>query len=144
VSDAPRPAWFTVAAHLVLLVLGMLMGLYSSLLSGRGPGFAGHVFTVGVGIAIVGNVCAVILGRTAVGTVGGITPLAGWLLVVYACSISRPNGSFLLPGSGDLALPTIMFQVLGAIAGAAAMVVKPRRRPISEPSSSDLPDRPSP
>jgi hypothetical protein len=118
----------TATVHLTLFALGVLLGLYSAMLSGRGPRAVEHIFTVGVGIAIVGNVVAVILGRVAGGRFGGITPLVGWLFAVYGCSIARPNGSFLLPGGGDLKVPTLLFQILGALAGAAAIMVKPPRR----------------
>lgn len=113
--------------HLVLLALGMLLGIYGALLSESGPRAAGHVFTWGIGISIVGNVGAGILGRVGAGRPGGITPLVGWLVVAYALSISRPNGSVILAG-GDLLAPTLVFLIAGSLCGAAAAVLAPPRR----------------
>src|SRR5205085_8730888 len=101
--------------------------IYGALLSARGPRVWDHVFSLGVLIAVVGNIAAGILGRIAGGRFGGAVPLIGWLFVAYAVSIARPNGSVLLP-AGDLAVPSVLFQVLGALAGATTAVMKPPRR----------------
>lgn len=117
-----------VFAHVVLLCLGLLLAMYGALLLPRGPRVAGHVLSVGVVVAVVGNVAVAVLGRAAAGRFGGATPLLGWLVVAYACSVGRPNGSVVLPGAGDLAVPALVFLFGGAIAGALGAALKPPRR----------------
>ena len=132
-SVSPRGGTtLTVALHVLFLALGMVLAIYGALLSARGPRALDHAFSVGVLIAIVGNVVAAILARMVLGRWGGITPLIGWLVIAYLLSISRPNGSVLLPG-GDLEGGSLAFQTFGAIAGAIAATLRTPRRWQAEP-----------
>jgi hypothetical protein len=125
------------AANVILLALGVLLGIYGALLVPHGPRVGGHVLSVGVLLAVVGNAAAGLLGTRIAGRFGGLTPLIGWLVVALAFSSSRPNGSVILPGSGDLAVPALLFLLLGALAGAVAAALGSARRP-----ALAAPDRP--
>ncbi len=127
-----------VVAHALLVALGLLLAIYGAFLVPRGPRAGGHVLSVGVAIALVGNALAGWLGGCAAGRLGGVSPFAGWLIGVLALSASRPSGSVVLPGSGDLEADVIAFNIVGALSGAvvaAAMtgrgVTGRRRRPSS-------------
>jgi hypothetical protein len=127
-SVSPRGGTaLTAALHVLFFALGMVLAIYGALLSARGPRVLDHAFSLGVLIAIVGNVAAAILARMALGRWGGITPLIGWLMIAYLLSISRPNGSVLLPG-GDLQGGSLAFQTVGAIAGAITATLRTPRR----------------
>jgi hypothetical protein len=117
----------TITIHVIFFALGMLLAVYGAMLSARAPRLWDHLFSLGVLVAVVGNAAVAVLGRMAIGKWGGATPLVGWLLIAYLVSITRPNGSFLLAG-GDLQVPSLLFQVGGAVAGAVAATLKPPRR----------------
>jgi len=122
----PMALPLAVATQLVLFALGALLAIYGALLVPRGPRFGGTVLSLGVLIAIVGNVAGPWLGRAVAGRLGGIAPAGGWLLAALALATSRPAGSVILPGGGDLALPALLFLVLGVIAGAVGAATGPR------------------
>ena len=108
---------------LVLLALGMLLGIYGSLLIPRGPRAGGHLLSVSVLVAVAGNLTAGLLARTAAGRWGPMAPLVGWLAVVVAFSTASADGSVIYPGGGDLAVSALLFQVLGAVAASIPVVV---------------------
>jgi hypothetical protein len=112
--------WLLALAYLLLVALGVLLGLYGAFLVPRGPRVDGHVLSVGVLVAVVGNVCAGLLGGRAAGRFGGVAVFVGWLITVFTLSIQRASGTVVLPGSGDLAFAALLFLLLGTVAGAVA------------------------
>jgi hypothetical protein len=110
----------TVGVHLLLIALGVLLAIYGAFLVPRGPRLGGHVLSLGVVIAVVGNLVAGLLGGRAAGHFGGIGPFAGWLITAFVLSSKRPSGSLVLPGGGDLGVDALLFLLLGAVAGAIA------------------------
>jgi hypothetical protein len=124
------PLPYALSVQAVLFALGVLLGIYGAFLVPSGPRLGGTVLSLGVLIAVVGNVAGPWLGRAAAGRFGGITPLVGWLLATLALGTARPAGSVILPGGGDLAVPAWLFLLLGAVAGAVGAATGPpgRRR----------------
>lgn len=118
-APRPYPVALTVLAHVLLLGLGILLALYGGFLVPRGPRPGGHLLSVGVLVAVVGNIVAVRLGARAAGRYGGITPLVGWVLTAFTLTVQRPSGSLVLAG-GNLSTSTLLFLALGALAGALA------------------------
>jgi hypothetical protein len=110
--------WLPVLAHVLLFALGVLLALYGAFLVPRGPRVGGHVLSVGVLVAVVGNAAGGLLGGRAAGRFGGVTVFVGWLIVAFTLTVQRPSGSVVLPGGGDLAVDALLFLLLGAVAGA--------------------------
>lgn len=111
----------------VLAVLGGLAGVWGALLVPDGPRLSGHLLSVGSALGLVGVPLLCRLGVRALPGFGGVVVLLGWLAVaVVLGGTSRSNGSVVLPGSGDLAVPALVFLVGGAVLGSVAALVRQR------------------
>lgn len=117
-----------IALHLLLFLVGVLLGVHGALQVPRGPRVGGSVLSTGLLIGVVGNIAAPRLGRALAGRYGGIAPVSGWLVAALAMGTTRPAGSVVLPGGGDLAVPALLFLLLGSLVGVAAAATGPRRR----------------
>ena len=111
----------------LLLALGLLLGLWGALLVPAGPRVGSTVLSVGAALAVVGNPLAARVGLRSVPRFGGAAVLAGWCAVALAVSVHRSNGSVVLPGSGDLAVPALVYVVGGLAAGALAALFRTGR-----------------
>lgn len=111
----------------LLVALGLLLGVWGAFLVPTGPRVGAHLLSAGAAVAIVGNPIAVRLGQRAVPRFGGAALVAGWAAVAIAFSLHRSNGSVVLPGSGDLATPALVYVIGGMLAGVVAAVVRTRR-----------------
>ncbi len=111
----------------LLAVLGVLLALWGALLVPAGPRLAGHVLSVGVVIAVVGNVLFARLGLRASAPFGGLALMVGWTAVALVLGSRRSNGTVVLPGSGDLAVPALVFVLGGLVAGILAAGLRMRR-----------------
>lgn len=111
----------------VLALLGVLAGVWGALLVPDGPRISGHVVSLGAALGVVGVPLLCRLGIRALPGFGGVVVLLGWLAAaVVLGGTRRPNGSVVLPGSGDLAVPALVFLLGGAVLGAAAALVRQR------------------
>lgn len=111
----------------VLAVLGLLAGIWGTLLVPDGPRLSGHLLSLGAALGLVGLPLLCRLGVRALPRFGGVVVLLGWLAAAVTLGgTSRPNGSVVLPGSGDLAVPALVFLLGGAVLGSAAALVRQR------------------
>lgn len=110
----------------LLVVLGVLLGVWGAFLVPAGPRVDGQVLSLGAALAIVVNPLAVRLGLRAVPRWGGFLLLAGWTVVAVLLSIRTSGGSVVLPGSGDLAGVALAYIVGGLVTGAVAATVRTR------------------
>ena len=111
----------------VLALLGVLAGIWGALLVPAGPRVSGHVLSLGAALGVVGVPILCRLGIRALPGLGGFVVLLGWLVTaVVLGGTRRPNGSVVLPGSGDLAAPALVFLLGGAVLGAVAALARPR------------------
>lgn len=121
-----RPLWRPADAAVlpVLVVLGAVLGVWSVLLVPTGPRVAGHVLSVGVVVAVLGNLLFVRVALRASRPLGGVLLLGGWAAIVLVAAGRRANGSVLLPGAGDLAVPSLLVLYGGLVAGLLAAFVR--------------------
>lgn len=111
----------------VLLLLGVLAGVWGALLVPDGPRVSGHLLSLGAALGLVGVPLLCRLGLRALPGFGGFVVLLGWLAAaVVLGGTTRPNGSVVLPAAGDLAVPGLVFLFGGAVLGAAAALVRQR------------------
>ncbi|MGH3745450.1 MAG: DUF6113 family protein [Mycobacteriales bacterium] len=111
----------------VLALLGVLVGIWGALLVPDGPRVSGHLLSLGAALGLVGVPLVCRLGVRALPRFGGVVVLLGWLAAaVLLGGTSRPNGSVVLPGSGDLAVPALVFLLGGAVLGALAALARQR------------------
>jgi hypothetical protein len=111
----------------VLALLGLLGGVWGALLVPEGPRLSGHLLSLGAALGVVGVPLLCRLGVRARPGFGGVVVLLGWLAAaVVLGGTRRPNGSVVLPGSGDLAVPGLVFLLGGAVLGSAAALVRQR------------------
>lgn len=108
----------------LLVVLGALLGVWSVLLVPTGPRIGGHLLSVGAAVAIVGNLVVVRIGHRASAPFGGAVVLLGWTVVVFLLQERRANGSLLLLGAGDLAVPGLVASFGGLVVGLLAALVR--------------------
>jgi hypothetical protein len=118
---------FPVLVVAVLLLLGGVLAVLGAFLVPTGPRVGGHVLSLGAAIGVVGNVAGARLSLRALPTLGPVAMLVGWTVVAVVLSARRSNGSVVLPGSGDLAVPGLVFLFGGVVAGLAATFVRVRR-----------------
>lgn len=125
-ARARRPLWRRSDAALLplLVVLGALLGVWSVLLVPTGPRVGGHVLSVGVALAVLGNLLFVRVALRASRPLGGVLLLGGWAAIVLVAAGRRANGSVLLPGAGDLAVPSLLVLYGGLVAGLLAAFVR--------------------
>lgn len=121
-----RPLWRAADAAVLplLALLGAVLGVWSVLLVPTGPRVGGHVLSVGVVVAVLGNLVFVRVALRASTPLGGVLLLAGWAAVVLVAAGRRANGSVLLPGAGDLAVPSLVTLYGGLVAGLLAAFVR--------------------
>lgn len=125
---AARLSPYDVVPALLLLVLGLLVGIWGALLVPAGPRVGGDLMSVGAALGVVGLPLLCRLGVRALPRFGGLAVLAGWLVAAIGLGTGvRSNGSVVLPGSGDLAVPGLVFLVGGAVLGGLAAFAGPRR-----------------
>ncbi|HEX7353248.1 MAG TPA: hypothetical protein VF288_00255 [Mycobacteriales bacterium] len=111
----------------VLAVLGALAGVWGALLVPDGPRVAGHLLSLGAALGLVGLPLLCRLGARALPRFGGVVVLLGWLAAAVTLGgTTRSNGSVVLPGSGDLAVPALVFLLGGAVLGSFAALVRQR------------------
>lgn len=128
-TPAPVVRWWglgpaDLAVLPLLALLGALLGVWSVLLVPTGPRVGGHVLSVGAAVAIAGNVVGVRIGHRASTPFGGAVVLVGWTVVVFLLQERRANGSLLLLGAGDLAVPGLAASFGGLAAGLLAALVR--------------------
>lgn len=111
----------------VLVLLGVLAGIWGALLVPDGPRVSGHLVSLGAVLGVVGLPLLCRLGVRALPGFGGVLVLLGWLAAAVALGgTSRSNGSVVLPGSGDLAVPGLVFLLGGAVLGAVSALFRQR------------------
>lgn len=111
----------------VLVLLGVLAGIWGALLVPDGPRVSGHLVSLGAALGVVGLPLLCRLGVRALPGFGGVLVLLGWLAAaVVLGGTSRSNGSVVLPGSGDLAVPGLVFLLGGAVLGAVSALFRQR------------------
>jgi hypothetical protein len=128
-EDEPGPA-FLLAAYVVLLLFGMVLGLLGVFLLLAGPRIGDTlVLPVGLVIAVVGHPLAAFLGLRTAGTrAGTLTPLIGWSVVVLPLSSGTAEGDIALPSS----FLSISYLLVGVLAfGVASFLSRPTRGPSS-------------
>ncbi len=105
---------FLAVAYLVLLLLGGVLGLLGAFLSPAGPRVGGLLVSLGLVLAVVGNVTAGVLGLSVTGSrLGGAAPVLGWLVVVLPLGSATSAGDLVLPGTPR----SIAFLLLGVLSG---------------------------
>lgn len=125
---AARLSPFDLLPALLLLLLGVLVGVWGALLVPAGARVGGHLLSVGAALGLVGLPLLCRLGVRALPRFGGLAVLAGWLVAAIGLGTGvRSNGSVVLPGNGDLAVPGLVFLIGGAVLGGLAAFAGPRR-----------------
>ncbi len=125
VADGEPSRLFLGPAYTVGWLAGLALGFYGVFLVPVGPRPGGILLSVGVVLALVGNVGVATLVRWLTGTrLGAMIVLAGWIPVVLLFASSRPEGDLILRASTT----GYLFLVIGAIAPVVvAMLGSPRR-----------------
>lgn len=112
-ADVPSRAYLALA-YIVLVLLGAVLGVLGAFLTPAGPRVGGFLLSLGVGLALVGNLVAGTLGLRAVGSrLGAGAPLIAWLVVVLPFGSVTPAGGVVLSGTPR----SIVFLLVGALAG---------------------------
>ncbi len=111
----------------LFVVLGALLALLGAYLVPTGPVVGRHVLSIGAAVGVVGNVAAVRLSLRTATAFAPLVLMIAWTAVAIVLSSGRSDGSVVLPGSGPLAVPALVFLVGGLGAGIAAGVLRPPR-----------------
>nr|WP_131769542.1 DUF6113 family protein [Candidatus Protofrankia californiensis] len=104
---------------------GLALGLYGVFLVPAGPRLGGVLLSVGVAVAVLGNVGLAALVRWLTGTrLGAVILLVGWVPIVLWLAAARPEGDLLLQAK----TAGYLFMVFGALAPViVAMIGLPPR-----------------
>lgn len=104
---------------------GVVLGGYGVFSVPAGPRVGGVLLSVGLAVAVVGNVAVGLLVRWLTGTrLGATIVLGGWIPAVLWLAASRPEGDLLLRASST----GYLFLILGSLSPVAAAVFGRTRR----------------
>ena len=86
-------------AVVLLFVLGLVLGIFGALLIPAGPRIGSVLLSVGVAVALIGNLTSGVLGMEMTGNrLGAIVPGIGWLVAVLPLGAKRPEGDLIVTG----------------------------------------------
>jgi hypothetical protein len=86
-------------AVVLLFVLGLVLGIFGALLIPAGPRIGSVLLSVGVAVALIGNIVAGVLGIEMTGNrLGAIVPGIGWVVAVLPLGAKRPEGDLIVTG----------------------------------------------
>jgi hypothetical protein len=87
------------AAVVLLFVLGLVLGVFGALLIPAGPRIGSVLLSVGVAVALIGNLVSGVLGMEMTGNrLGAIVPGIGWVVAVLPLGAKRPEGDLVVTG----------------------------------------------
>jgi hypothetical protein len=116
---------FLGGAYAFGVLLGAALGLYGVVAVPTGPRPGGTLLSLGLGLALVGNVGAALLVRWFTGTrLGAMVVLVGWIPVVLLLGTARQEGDLLLQAT----TPGYLFLAIGSLAPASVAVFGAARR----------------
>jgi hypothetical protein len=98
--NPPPPSPLPLLGAVVLLfVLGLVLGIFGAFLIPAGPRIGSVLLSVGVLVAVVGNIVAGVLGTEMTGNrLGAIVPGIGWVVAVLPLGAKRPEGDLVVTG----------------------------------------------
>jgi hypothetical protein len=103
----------------------MTLGVYGVFALPVGPRVGDVLLSVGVALAVVGNVCVAVFVRWLTGTRSGAAiVLLGWVPTVLGLAASRPEGDLLVPATAT----GYLFLILGLLAPLVGTVFGRARR----------------
>jgi hypothetical protein len=134
--DRPPTVAYLVVWYVLLGGLGLILGVVGAFHVPAGPRVAGLLLSVGVTVAVVGNVVAGLFGAAVTGSrLGAAVPLLGWILAVLPLSAQRSEGDLIIEGDAK----GLAFLLLGTVSGAVPIGVAgagPSRRLVRRGPSS--------
>ena len=78
-------------AVLLLFVLGLVLGIFGAFLIPAGPRIGSVLLSIGVVVALIGNIVSGVLGTEMTGNrLGAIVPGIGWVVAVLPLGAKRP------------------------------------------------------
>jgi hypothetical protein len=109
-----------IGAVVLLFVLGATLGVVGAFLIPAGPRIGSVLLSVGVAVALVGNIVSGLLGTEMTGNrLGAIVPGIGWVVVVLPLGAKRPEGDLVV--TGDTKGYAFLLAGLMAAAGVVAL-----------------------
>jgi hypothetical protein len=109
-------------AVVLLFVLGLVLGIFGALLIPAGPRIGPVLLSVGVAVALVGNIVAGVLGTEMTGNrLGAIVPGIGWVVAVLPLGAKRPEGDLIVTGDTK----GYAFLLAGLLAAVAVAALAP-------------------
>jgi hypothetical protein len=125
-TPSPLPL---LGAVVLLFVLGLVLGIFGALLIPAGPRIGSVLLSVGVAVALIGNLVSGVLGVEMTGNrLGAIVPGIGWVVAVLPLGAKRPEGDLIV--TGDTKGYAFLLVGILTAAGVAALapLVADRRR----------------
>lgn len=110
------------AAVLLLFILGLVLGIFGALLIPAGPRIGSVLLSVGVAVALIGNIVAGVLGTEMTGNrLGAIVPGIGWVVAVLPLGAKRPEGDLVVTGDTK----GYAFLLVGLLAAVVVIALAP-------------------
>jgi hypothetical protein len=109
-------------AVVLLFVLGLVLGIFGALLIPAGPRIGSVLLSVGVAVALIGNLVSGLLGIEMTGNrLGAIVPGIGWVVAVLPLGAKRPEGDLIVTGDTK----GYAFLLVGILTAAGVVALAP-------------------
>lgn len=109
-------------AVVLLFVLGLVLGIFGAFLIPAGPRIGSVLLSVGVAVALIGNIVSGVLGTEMTGNrLGAIVPGIGWIVAVLPLGAKRPEGDLVVTGDTK----GYAFLLVGILAAAGVVALAP-------------------